>query len=211
MSENRGEVVWKFPTAEPIIEPPAVLDDHVFVATQLGGMFCCDAKTGKQLWWAPEIIQFVAASKQRVYAADRIGRTQVLDLKTGARLDDLATELLPVKLLNSQTDRLYLATDTGLVQCLHEIEQARPILHGEDRKAKPVEEPEKPVLGARKPKADHSGDEEKPKPKATPRPKAAADKPARTPKAPKDKPLKKAVKAKADQDAGTAKDAGAGN
>ena len=75
VSENRGEVVWTYPTSEPIIQPPTAIDDHVFVVSQLGGMFCCQSKTGKQLWWAPEIMQFVAASKQRVYAADRSGRT----------------------------------------------------------------------------------------------------------------------------------------
>ena len=79
-----GSLLWKFPAAEPIIEPPAVLDDRVFVSTQLGGLFCLDAKSGKQLWWAPGIVHFVAASRQRVYAADRVGNVQVLDLKTGA-------------------------------------------------------------------------------------------------------------------------------
>ncbi len=82
MSEQ-GAVLWRFPAAEPVIEPPAVLDGRVFVSTQIGGLFCLDAKSGKQLWWAPEIVHFVAASRQRVYAADRIGNTQILDLKTG--------------------------------------------------------------------------------------------------------------------------------
>ena len=48
---GRGGLLWKFPAAEPVIEPPAVLDGRVFVSTQLGGLFCLDAKTGKQLWW----------------------------------------------------------------------------------------------------------------------------------------------------------------
>jgi hypothetical protein len=196
VSEKRGDMLWKYPTSEPLFQPPAVIEDQVFVVSQLGGMFCCNAKTGKQLWSAPDIMQFVAASKQRVYAADKAGRTQILDLKTGARLDVLSTESLPVKLLNPQTDRLYLATDTGLIQCLHEIEQVKPILHGEDRKLKPVEEPEKPVV-----KKAKSGEPSEPKPKATPKPKApAGDKPAK--KAPKDKPAKKAKAAK-DAAAGT--------
>ena len=202
MTENRGDMLWKYPTSEPLFQPPAVIEDQVFVVSQLGGMFCCEAKTGKQLWSAPDIMQFVAASKQRVYAADKAGRTQILDLKTGARLDVLATELLPIKLLNPQTDRLYLATDTGLIQCLHEIERVKPLLHGEDRKLKPIEEPEKPHPGAKKPKSGESA-EPKPKPKPTPKAKApAGDKPAKTPKTPKEKPAKNAK---------AAKDAAAGN
>ena len=36
---------------------------------------------------------------------------------------------MDIKLINSQTDRIYLASDTGLVQCLHEVELAEPIRH----------------------------------------------------------------------------------
>ena len=190
VSEVRGEMLWKFPTSEPVFQPPAVIEDHVFVVTQLGGMFCCDTKTGKQLWSAPEISQFVAASKQRVYAADRAGRTQVLTPRPAPRWTSCPPNCCRMKLLNTQTDRLYLATDSGLVQCLHEIEQSQPILHGEDRKAKKEEEAEKPPA-ARKPKAEPG--QEQPRPKATPKPKApAGEKPAKPAKKPKGKAAKDA-------------------
>ena len=114
-------------------------------------------------------------------------------------MDVLPTELLPIKLLNSETDRLYLATDTGLVQCLHEIEQVKPILYGEDRKPKKVEEPEKRLPPARKAKSD-AGDQEEPRPK--PPPKAPPKAPPKTPpKKLKDKAAAKKAE-KADKDAG---------
>jgi hypothetical protein len=37
--------------------------------------------------------------------------------------------LLPIKMINFQTDRIYLASDTGLIQCLHEIELPQPLNH----------------------------------------------------------------------------------
>ncbi|MGO8691825.1 MAG: PQQ-binding-like beta-propeller repeat protein, partial [Thermoguttaceae bacterium] len=181
VTELRGNLAWKFPTSEPVLQPPAVIEDRVYVPTQLGGMFCCEAKSGRQLWWAPQVLQFVAASKQRVYAADRTGRTEVLDAMTGARLDVLSTEPLPLKLLNVQTDRLYLATDTGLVQCLHEIEQTRPILHGEDRKVKREEEAAKPLPSVKKPKSEPAEGEPKPKPKAATKAKPADKSAKKTP------------------------------
>ena len=193
--------MWKFPAAEPVIEPPAVLDGRVFVPTQLGGLFCLDAKTGKQIWWAPGIVQFVAASRQRVYAADRVGHMQILDLGTGARLDELATERLPLKLLNVQTDRLYLATESGMVQCLHEIEQTKPLLHDEDRKVKEEVVEKKPPPPPKK-VAKPSGEEEpKPRPKPAPK-KPPKEKPAKGDKATKaDKAAaKKAAKAKKTDD-----------
>jgi outer membrane protein assembly factor BamB len=194
VTENGNNAPWKFPASEPLIQPPTVIGNRVYFVTQLGGMFCCDAKTGKQLWWAPKVLQFVAASKQRVYASDRTGQTLVLDARTGARLDVLSTELLPIKLLNSETDRLYLATDTGLVQCLHEIEQVKPILHGEDRKPKKVESPEKRLPTAKKAKSDQ-GDQERPKAAPKAPPKAP---PKTPPKKPKDKAAKKTDKADKD-------------
>ena len=132
--ETTGERLWRFSVGEPIIESPAVIGDRVYVTAQLGGMYCLEAKTGKNLWFAPDMVQFVAASKARVYATDRIGRLAVLDARSGAPLDAIATQNIPIKLLNTQTDRVYLADDRGLIQCLREIEQSEPIVHGADRK-----------------------------------------------------------------------------
>ena len=129
IEERSGDSLWRFSTGEPILEPAVVVDQRVYVATQPGGMHCLDAKTGGEVWWAPQIVRFVSASKQRVYAADKLGRILILNIKTGARLDTLEAGALPIKLSNYRTDRLYLATDTGLIQCLHEVELSEPIRH----------------------------------------------------------------------------------
>ena len=34
-----------------------------------------------------------------------------------------------IKLINSDTDRIYLGTETGLIQCLHEMELTEPLVH----------------------------------------------------------------------------------
>ena len=96
-------------------------------------MFCLNAKTGKQIWWAPEVLHFVAAGKQRVYAADKLGRLRILDARNGATLDSLPTSAMPIKISNSQTDRIYLATEGGLVQCLREVAQTNPVAYNEGR------------------------------------------------------------------------------
>ena len=143
--ERDGVSLWRFPAGEPILQSAVVIELRVYVATQLGGMFCLDAITGSQLWWTPQIRQFIAASKQRVYVADMLGRILALSAETGARLDTIAAGRLPIKLINSQTDRLYLATDTGLIQCLHERELPEPIQHGEARRKIKAED-ERPAI-----------------------------------------------------------------
>jgi hypothetical protein len=118
--ERNGEQLWRFSTGDPIVEDPVLLGRFVFVANQLGGMFCVDAKSGAQVWWTPEVTRFIAASKERVYAADKIGLLHVLSVKTGSELDMIAAEYLPIKLTNPDSDRLFLASTTGMIQCLHE-------------------------------------------------------------------------------------------
>ena len=61
---------------EPMESSPAVIDDHVYVTTQLGGMYALDTKTGKSLWWAENVARFAAASKTRVYATDGTGASR---------------------------------------------------------------------------------------------------------------------------------------
>jgi len=134
INEENGETLWRFSTGEPIVESPAVIEDRVYITTQLGGMYCLEIKTGKSLWWARNITRFVAASKTRVYAVDRIGRVLVLNAANGARLDVIATEKVSMKMANTDTDRIYLVSDGGLIQCLHELEQTEPLVHGKERK-----------------------------------------------------------------------------
>lgn len=70
----------------------------------------------------------------------------ILDARNGARLDTLYTQNLSLMLTNTATDRLYLASDDGLIQCLREIEQIRPLPHNipAAKAAKPTTE-QKPM------------------------------------------------------------------
>jgi len=120
--ERSGDQLWRFSTGEPIVEDPVAIGRFVFVTNQLGGMYCVDAKTGSQAWWTPEVTRFLAASKERVYATDKIGLLHVLNARTGAEVDTVAASMLPIKLTNPQSDRLFLASRTGMVQCLHDPE-----------------------------------------------------------------------------------------
>ena len=158
---------------------------RLYVSPNSGGMFCLDGKTGKELWWAPRDPSLRGLRKNRVYGADAAGRRRS-GSAGGGRLDVLPTELLTVKFPNTQTDRLYLANDTGLVQCLREIDLPKPIMYGEDRKMQKEEEPEKPAI--KKPSDDADKPKDKPKPK--PKPKNPGDQPEKKP--PKDRPAKKA-------------------
>jgi hypothetical protein len=171
ISERDGETLWKFPIGDPISDSPVLIGDRLYVTSELGGLFAIAAKSGKQIWYSPDILHFVAAGRQHVYASDKLGRLRILDGRTGTVLDVLQTGGLPIKLSNGQTDRIYLATESGLVQCLHEVEETKPIEYDQSKAAPSDEElPAKPP--AVKPRSG-GGVPAKP---ATPRP--SAKKPA---------------------------------
>jgi hypothetical protein len=181
--ERSGQLDWKFATLDPVIDAPVVIEDRVYVTTELGGMFCLYAtkeKAGKQAWWAPDVLHFVAAGKQRIYAADKLGRLRILDARSGALLDILPTIAMPIKVSNGLTDRIYLATEGGVVQCLREVELTNPIVYNESRRLPPDEEATKPVVKPKpRPKSGDGG-----------APKVARDRP----------PAKKAATKKNDAD-----------
>ena len=83
-----------------------LIGDRLYVASELGGLFAIEAKSGKQIWSTPEIMHFVAAGRQRVYAADKLGRLRILDARTGTVLEILPAAGLPIKVCNGQTDRI---------------------------------------------------------------------------------------------------------
>lgn len=142
ISETAGQSLWRFSAAEPILQPAVVIGDSVYVVTQPGGMHCLDARTGAEKWWTTQVAQFIAVSKDRLYVADKLDRILALNAATGARLDTVPVQGFDLKLTNMETDRIYLATSTGLVQCLHEMQLTEPIRH-----LQPLEViPEKPAL-----------------------------------------------------------------
>lgn len=127
--QKDGRPLWRFPTGESIIQTPAVIGNCAYVATQIGGMYCLNARTGENLWWTADAKQVVAASKSRLYVVNQRGDIQILNRDNGITLDVLPAAHVPTKFCNIDTDRLYLADEHGTIQCLHEIDQVQPLVY----------------------------------------------------------------------------------
>lgn len=141
VSDRTGEAAWHFPTNQPISQQVAVVGTAVYAPTDLGGMFCIEVATGQKRWRAPGIVQFVSASKDRVYAVDSNRRIAVLDIATGQRISALDAYRLE-KVVNLQTDRIFLASSGGMIQCIHEIGLPEPLRHVQKPPEKPAEDAE---------------------------------------------------------------------
>jgi hypothetical protein len=148
-TSDRFNEVWRFSAGSPIHRRPIATGSAVFVLPEQGGMFSLDAKTGEMMWFAPDPIQFVAASPQRIYTLDQFNRLTILNAKTGARTTVVPLPHSLKMLVNDQSDRLVLYTEQGLIQTLHEPALTQPVLHSLPKQ----EPPKKGAGGSSKPAA----------------------------------------------------------
>jgi outer membrane protein assembly factor BamB len=139
LHETTGAEQWRFAADYPIVRSPAAIDGRVFVSTLEPEMYCIDGANGAPLWGAPTIKQFAALSRERVYAIDSLSALVVLDAASGAMLQRMPTGGAMSALVNDQTDRLYLISADGKVQCLHEIGATTPLVHNPIPAAPPAQ------------------------------------------------------------------------
>ena len=174
---NSGTVQWRYITGMPLRHAPAAVDvsdggapaKDLYVTADGKGLARINRITGEPLWnvrgqdYSPGVDRLLAVNPKFVYGADRVGRLLVLDRKNGAALSryDLRDFAFPV--VNTETDRIYLAANDGLIVCLHDKEYVsalaynRPVAAPEekplkeriqelkDKLAKPISEPEAPA------------------------------------------------------------------
>jgi outer membrane protein assembly factor BamB len=142
IDELTGREHWKFSTGRPITSSPAVVGDVAYVASTEPALHAVSIETGLEMWHVPGAAHFCSASDERVYAIDWHNHLLALDAKTGAIEGRLPLGENVTALVNDQTDRVFLVTSQGLVQCFHEIGRDEPISYRDPIPAvdDPVEE-----------------------------------------------------------------------
>ena len=129
MDPTPPRIRWRYPTGDWTYQQPIPIGDRVYFVTDVTGMHAVDLDTGKALWNTRQIGRFVAATDRHVYALDRAKRMVVLDVENGNRLATFHTEELDLTFTNIYTDRLFVGTTRGLLQCVHEITNEWPVMH----------------------------------------------------------------------------------
>jgi outer membrane protein assembly factor BamB len=160
-----GKILWRFVGGGPIRQKPRVTDDSVYVVAENAGLYRLDRATGDTLWRNPEVYRFLAANDRFVYATDAAGGLFVLDRARGTRLAAYeGMRDFRVPLSNELNDRIYLASNDGLLVALHDRDYPAPVRvknvpvakppvsKTEAKKAAPEKKPAKPVT--KKPKEE---------------------------------------------------------
>ena len=120
LDRNNGLVRWEFASGFPIRKAPRVIGSDLYILPDRGGMFSLSLANGAEKWHRPGITNFLAASKSRLYGTDPTGNIVILNRVNGRPLGTLSLRSFDVRLENERTDRLYLATTSGLIVCLRE-------------------------------------------------------------------------------------------
>lgn len=129
MNAETGALKWELLTGLQVREAPRVIGEHLFLRPENHGLYCLMASTGRQVWWNPKAGRLLSATPDLVYASDDFGNVMVLRRSDGQQLGSFALPGFATRISNDRTDRLYFATETGLVVCLREIQRDFPLFH----------------------------------------------------------------------------------
>lgn len=124
-----GGTRWHLPTSRPVIEAPAAFQGVVYLIVEELGLVAVDDRLGKILWSNPEIRRFVSAGETYLFALDRNDSLVVISRDTGVTKTRLPLVNFTRSVANTATDRLFLASDSGMVINLHDKAYAEPYVH----------------------------------------------------------------------------------
>jgi outer membrane protein assembly factor BamB len=131
LDEDQGSILWELSIGEEISQSPFPVGDSVYVISDEGRMYGIDVESGEFKWRSPikNFGKFLGASKDGLYLTDAFGSLLVVNPESGAILSRVEAGNIRYILPNYETDRIYIASDSGLVQCLHEVASKRPYFH----------------------------------------------------------------------------------
>jgi hypothetical protein len=117
---RNGRPGWQFTAGVVIRSSPILIDDEVYLFPDHGNMYKLSAATGHPYWSMPRMQDFLAASSTRVYVSDRHNNLVILSREHGEPLGTFSLDKFTRHLANERSDRIYVATESGMVMCLHE-------------------------------------------------------------------------------------------
>jgi outer membrane protein assembly factor BamB len=175
LDAETGQIKWELLSGLNLRQAIRVVGDHVFLRPEGYGLRCLSLSRAVQLWSNRQAVSFLAATPAVVYASDNLGNVLLLDQKDGHPIGAFSMRLFPVRIANDRTDRLYFASNRGLVVCVREREREFPLFHKnpekkpvlpdvapDDQGASPAPAAKAPAAAAKKkPAGDQENTEEK--------------------------------------------------
>lgn len=143
-----AETKWSFPSGAPVRQEPLVAGEDVYVANDAGLLTAIDGNSGLQRWsTSTHGGRLISVSEKRVYLESHDEDLFIVDRASGQIVADPRATLsragvnirdYSLGITNNLNDRLYFATNSGLIICLRETGQVNP---------RPIRDPKAPPFG----------------------------------------------------------------
>lgn len=137
-----GHEKWRYSMGFPATGRPAAVGERLYVASSEPRLHALDTKTGKEFWSIDGVTGFAAQGVHNVYGLDDLGRVVVCD-KADGHFVGMLPGLRYESVFNDQSDRLFLVSRNGLVQCLRERDAVEPTMYRQEIEQE-TEETEEP-------------------------------------------------------------------
>ena len=99
-------------------------------------LYKLDARTGLYApgWETPikGVDKFLGATRKSVFGLDSFNHLVVVDQASGRKTSQIPVGDIALVLTNYESDRIYVASESGLVQCVRDVSSPRPIFHSSD-------------------------------------------------------------------------------
>src|SRR5205807_2462685 len=112
---RNGKAGWQFTSGVVVRKAPVLIDDEVYLFPERGSMYKLSAETGHVSWSLPRMSDFLAASTDRVYVIDHFNNLMILTRDHGQPVGMFPLNQYKKHVVNDRSDRIYLATEGGLV------------------------------------------------------------------------------------------------
>jgi hypothetical protein len=129
-ASKSGSLLWRQSLGEPIYASPVVVGDRILVKTVYGHLYCLNASDGSLAWPNPvnQVQKVFGGTNDQILVSTLTAHLESIDAATGTvNAEFFATNVVDA-IENPYTDRLYLMTSTGSIQCLRPIDNELPQL-----------------------------------------------------------------------------------
>lgn len=125
-----GNIMWRRSLGDPVFDSPVLYGERLFVKTTSGRLHCFDATTGQPLWPSPvrAVEAILGSTGPQVFIRTTTAHLRALDAETGSELAEFAATEIVDAIPNPLTDRLYLLTSGGGIQCLRPLSAELPTM-----------------------------------------------------------------------------------
>ena len=131
LNQDNGQYRWAFTSAHAIRQQPRFFGSRVYVTPETVGTYALNADTGGQIWDKPQeqARQILMVGQSRIYAFNAQKEIVILQASDGHVVGKLSYRQFIKTPTNDRTDRMFLATQEGMLICLKERDSAIPTYH----------------------------------------------------------------------------------